>query len=141
MHWSFIPRRQARVVIEVSSVKFFYPLQGQILCRALVEIFNHPDLKDDLAFRGGTALFKLHLTPLRYSEDIDLVQVHAGPIGPAMSALQERLNPWLGIPKRKQGEGRMTLTCRMTSKEGAPQRQVSVHCHSMKAAECVALPE
>jgi len=25
-------------------------------------------------FRGGTALFKLHLLPARYSEDIDLVQ-------------------------------------------------------------------
>ena len=33
-----------------------------------------------LAFRGGTALYKLYLTPAaRYSEDIDLVQVEAGP--------------------------------------------------------------
>jgi predicted nucleotidyltransferase component of viral defense system len=94
--------------------------QDLIICRALVEIFTHPGLKDHLAFRGGTALFKLHLPPLRYSEDIDLVQVHAGPIGPVMSALQEKLNPWLGIPKRKQGEGRVTLTYRMTSEEGAP---------------------
>lgn len=67
--------------------------QDLIICRALVEIFTHPDLKDRLAFRGGTALYKLHLSPLRYSEDIDLVQVHAGPIGPVMSALQEKLNP------------------------------------------------
>lgn len=52
--------------------------QDLIICRALVEIFNHPDLQDQLAFRGGTALFKLHLPPLRYSEDIDLVQVCAG---------------------------------------------------------------
>ena len=81
--------------------------QDLIICRALVEIFNHPDLQDQLAFRGGTALFKLHLPPLRYSEDIDLVQVYAGPIGPVMSALQGKLNPWLGIPKRKQGEGRV----------------------------------
>jgi len=94
--------------------------QDLIICRALVEIFTHPDLKDHLAFRGGTALYKLHLPPLRYSEDIDLVQVHAGPIGPVMSALQEKLNPWLGVPKRKQGEGRVTLTYRMTSEEGAP---------------------
>ncbi|MHB9099343.1 MAG: nucleotidyl transferase AbiEii/AbiGii toxin family protein [Syntrophales bacterium] len=94
--------------------------QDLIICRALVEIFNHPDLQDQLAFRGGTALFKLHLPPLRYSEDIDLVQVYAGPIGPVMSALQGKLNPWLGIPKRKQGEGRVTLTYRMTSEEDAP---------------------
>ena len=94
--------------------------QDLIICRALVEIFTHPDLKEHLAFRGGTALFKLHLPLLRYSEDIDLVQVHPGPIGPVMSALQERLNPWLGIPRRKQGEGRVTLTYRMTSEEGSP---------------------
>lgn len=93
--------------------------QDLIICRALVEIFSHQDLKEHLAFRGGTALFKLHLPPLRYSEDIDLVQVHPGPIGPVMSALQERLNPWLGIPRRKQGEGRVTLTYRMTSEEGS----------------------
>jgi predicted nucleotidyltransferase component of viral defense system len=37
-----------------------------------------------------------------------------------MSALQEKLNPWLGNPKRKQGEGRVTLTYRVTSEEGAP---------------------
>ena len=94
--------------------------QDLIVCRALVEIFSHPDLAENLAFRGGTALFKLHLPPVRYSEDIDLVQVHPGPIGAVMSALQEKLNPWLGNPKRKQGEGRVTLTYRVTSEEGAP---------------------
>jgi len=94
--------------------------QDLIICRALVEIFSHPVLAENLAFRGGTALFKLHLPPVRYSEDIDLVQVHPGPIGAVMSALQEKLNPWLGIPKRKQGEGRVTLTYRVTSEEGAP---------------------
>jgi len=94
--------------------------QDLIICRALVEIFSHPDLAANLAFRGGTALFKLHLPPVRYSEDIDMVQVHPGPIGAVMSALQEKLNPWLGNPKRKQGEGRVTLTYRVTSEEGAP---------------------
>ena len=29
--------------------------QDLIICRGLVEIFTHPDLKDHLAFRGGTA--------------------------------------------------------------------------------------
>lgn len=94
--------------------------QDLVICRALVEIFNHPELADKLAFRGGTALFKLHLPPARYSEDIDLVQVQAGPIGPVMDALQKQLNPWLGIPKRKQSEGRVTLTYRMESEEGLP---------------------
>lgn len=94
--------------------------QDLIICRALVEIFSHPLLAERLAFRGGTALFKLHLPPVRYSEDIDLVQVHPGPIGPVMDALQEKLNSWLGKPRRKQSEGRITLTYRMTSEAGMP---------------------
>jgi predicted nucleotidyltransferase component of viral defense system len=94
--------------------------QDLIICRALVEIFHHPLLTDNLAFRGGTALFKLHLQPVRYSEDIDLVQVHPGPIGPMLDALQEVINPWLGNPKRKQSAGRVTLTYRVASEEGVP---------------------
>ena len=94
--------------------------QDLVICRAMVEIFNHSLLTEQLAFRGGTALFKLHLPPARYSEDIDLVQVQAGPIGPVMDALQEKLNPWLGNPKRKLSEGRVTLTYRMESEEGLP---------------------
>jgi predicted nucleotidyltransferase component of viral defense system len=96
--------------------------QDLIICRALVEIFSHPILAENLAFRGGTALFKLHLRPVRYSEDIDLVQVHPGPIGPMLDALQEKLNPWLGNPKRKRSEGRVTLTYRVTSEEGVQLR-------------------
>jgi predicted nucleotidyltransferase component of viral defense system len=94
--------------------------QDLVICRALVEIFSQPLLAEQLAFRGGTALYKLHLPPARYSEDIDLVQIAAGPIGPVMDALQEQLNPWLGIPKRKQSEGRVTLTYRLESEEGLP---------------------
>ena len=72
--------------------------QDLIICRALVELYNHPVIAKNLAFRGGTALFKLHLLPARYSEDIDLVQMQAGPIGPIIDAVQEKINPWLGIP-------------------------------------------
>jgi Nucleotidyl transferase AbiEii toxin, Type IV TA system len=57
--------------------------QNLIISRALVELFNDPFLREQLRFRGGTALNKLHLPkPLRYSEDIDLVRTTAGPIGP-----------------------------------------------------------
>lgn len=96
--------------------------QDLIICRALVELYTHPHLADNLAFRGGTALFKLHLPPARYSEDIDLVQMRPGPIGPVMDAAQEKLNPWLGIPKRKQSDGRVTLIWRVESEEGLPLR-------------------
>lgn len=87
--------------------------QDLLLSRALVEIFTDPLLKEHLAFRGGTALHKLFLLPAaRYSEDIDLVQIHAGPFGPCMTALRARLDPWLGEPKRKQSEGRVTFIYR-----------------------------
>ena len=90
--------------------------QDLVLSRALVEIFNHPLLSRKFAFRGGTALHKLFLPkPARYSEDIDLVQVEEGPIGPVMTALRDTLDPWLGKPKRNQGEGRMTFIYRFES--------------------------
>jgi hypothetical protein len=85
--------------------------QDLVLSRALVEIFSHPFLSGELAFRGGTALHKLFLPkPARYSEDVDLVQVVPGPIGPVMTAFRETLDPWLGMAKRTQREGRMTFT-------------------------------
>lgn len=96
--------------------------QDLIISRALVELYSHRLLADNLAFRGGTALFKLHLPPARYSEGIDLVQIQAGPIEPIMDAVQEKLNAWLGVPKRKQSEGRVTLIWRVESEEGLPLR-------------------
>jgi predicted nucleotidyltransferase component of viral defense system len=94
--------------------------QDLVITRALVSIFSHPVLQEALAFRGGTALYKLHLKPpARYSEDIDLVQTKAEPAGPTMDALREVLDPWLGEPRWKQSEGRVTFTYRFSS-EGEP---------------------
>ncbi len=57
--------------------------QDLVICRALVDIFSDGLAAREAAFRGGTALHKLYFeTPGRYSEDLDLVQVNAGPIGP-----------------------------------------------------------
>jgi predicted nucleotidyltransferase component of viral defense system len=79
-------------------------------------VFQHPVLSKQLIFRGGTALHKLFFhPPRRYSEDIDLVQIKAVPIGPVFDALNEMLEPLLGKPQRKQGPGVMTLTYRMNS--------------------------
>jgi predicted nucleotidyltransferase component of viral defense system len=68
-----------------------------ILSRVLVEIFSEPRLHRLLAFRGGTAIHKLTLpTPLRYSDDVDLVQIVSEPIGDTMRAMRGRLDPLLG---------------------------------------------
>jgi predicted nucleotidyltransferase component of viral defense system len=83
-------------------------------------MFAVPEVAGLLAFRGGTALYKLHLRPpARYSEDIDLVQIDPGPIGPALDAIRRALDPWLGSPKRTTREGRVVLLYRMSS-EGQP---------------------
>ena len=90
--------------------------QDLVISRALVEVFRVPELAEALAFRGGTALYKLYLTPAaRYSEDIDLVQVRAGPIGGTLDRLKSVLDPWLGEPRRDQKEGRVNLVYRMRS--------------------------
>ncbi len=94
--------------------------QDLILSRALVEMFSQAEVARSLAFRGGTALFKLFLTPApRYSEDIDLVQITAEPIGPCLTSLRQVLDPWLGNPKRAFKEGGVTLIYRVQS-EGSP---------------------
>ena len=94
--------------------------QDLVISRALVEIFSDAVLTGALAFRGGTALYKLYLTPpARYSEDIDLVQVAPGPAGPVMDALRNALDPWLGEARWKQSQGRMTFGYRFLS-EGTP---------------------
>ncbi len=90
--------------------------QDLIICRALIELFSRPVLRERLAFRGGTALHKLFLKPAtRYSEDIDLVQMQAGAIGPVMDGVHEALDSWMGTPRREQKEGNVTLTYRVSS--------------------------
>lgn len=67
--------------------------QDLLISRALVAIFSDPFLCGHLAFRGGTALHKLYMHPQpRYSEDIDLVQIHPGPINEIMNHLRDALS-------------------------------------------------
>jgi len=90
--------------------------QDLIISRALVELYSDELLAREVAFRGGTALHKLHFDPpARYSEDIDLVQVNAGPIGPVLTAMRAKLDHWLGEPRWKQGQGRATFVYRFES--------------------------
>ncbi|MGH7269449.1 MAG: nucleotidyl transferase AbiEii/AbiGii toxin family protein [Polyangiaceae bacterium] len=95
--------------------------QDLVISRALVELFSRKPIADALAFRGGTALYKLHMTPAaRYSEDIDLVQTSPGGIGEVLDAIHAALDPWLGKPKWKQTEGRVTLNYRFDSEDAPP---------------------
>lgn len=86
--------------------------QDLIIERAIIEIFSDDFLKDRLAFRGGTALHKLYLKPqVRYSEDIDLVQVNQENIGDILSRLREVLE-FLGTPRFRSTIHNNTLTYR-----------------------------
>jgi hypothetical protein len=68
--------------------------QDLIMSRTIVEIFADPFLGNELRFRGGTALNKLHFpAPLRYSEDLDLVRTTSGPIGPILDRIRAVLEP------------------------------------------------
>ncbi|MPZ44746.1 MAG: nucleotidyl transferase AbiEii/AbiGii toxin family protein [Betaproteobacteria bacterium] len=88
--------------------------QDLIISRALCDLFNAPALKDKIAFRGGTAIHKLLFKqPLRYSEDIDLVQMQAEPIGATVDAIRDALS-WLGRCQREQAGHSMHLVFKFT---------------------------
>lgn len=94
--------------------------QDLIISRALCDLFSAPALREKIAFRGGTAINKLLFQqPLRYSEDIDLVQTSAEPIGATVDAIREALS-WLGKCNREQAGHSMHLVFRF-SPEAEPQ--------------------
>ena len=95
--------------------------QDLVISRAIVELFSVPELASSLVFRGGTALYKIYLTPpARYSEDIDLVQVRAESIGETLDRARVVLDPWLGEPRRVFKEGRVNLVYRFESEDSPP---------------------
>lgn len=100
--------------------------QDLILCRAMVDIFSDPFLRDSLRIRGGTALNRLHFkTPLRYSEDIDLVRTTLGPIKPIIRGLRQVLEPWLGPASYKSSPVAPKLRFRVPV-EGNPTANIRI---------------
>lgn len=96
--------------------------QDLVICRALVAIFSDERLASSLAFRGGTALHKLYLSPQpRYSEDIDLVQIRAEPIKETIQRLQAVLS-FLGEGQTKPRADGMQLIYRFESEFPPVQR-------------------
>ncbi len=88
--------------------EFYQVEQDLVISRALVEIFSDEFLRENLAFRGGTALHKLYMNPAaRYSEDIDLVQIKAGPIKPIMERLKKVIT-FFEEPRKTQVRGHGT---------------------------------
>lgn len=100
--------------------------QDLVISRILVELFSRSSIRDNLMFRGGTALHKLYMTPSqRYSEDIDLVQIYPGPIGNLFDDVRKSLEPILGKPSRKLGPDVVNLVFKFNS-EMPPVRKLKL---------------
>lgn len=98
--------------------------QDLILSRAIVALFSDRRIAGTFAMRGGTALNKLTLArAMRYSEDIDLVQVIAGPVRPFFDALREQIDPWLGAHAYDQREHSVRAIWRFET-ETTPMRRM-----------------
>jgi len=106
--------------------------QDLIIGRAIVELFRRSEIRNWLAVRGGTALAKLCLDrPHRYSEDIDLVQLRAEPIGPTLNAMREVLDSWLGTPSWKRSHASVKLIYRIgLGADSASERKLKLEINT-----------
>ncbi len=92
--------------------------QDLLLSRLIVELASHPYLRDEMIFRGGTCLHKLHLTvPHRYSEDLDYVRATAGGIQPLTQAVTN-VGEALGFEVRTQMGAQPKVYLRTTATSG-----------------------
>lgn len=106
--------------------------QDILISRAIVAIYSDPFLASRLAWRGGTALYKLYVTPQpRYSEDIDLVLINPEPMGPIL----DRLRDVLSFVPDQQAKGKRynhVMKLRYMSENEAPipmRIKVEINCN------------
>lgn len=108
--------------------------QDLIICRAICDLFNSQDLRGKIAFRGGTAINKLLFgRPLRYSEDIDLVQTHQAPTGPIIDGVKNALS-WLGSCNRTQAQHSTHLGFKFMPETGGGALKLKVEINTREHA-------
>jgi predicted nucleotidyltransferase component of viral defense system len=113
--------------------------QDLIIARALVHLFSDPFLHEELRFRGGTALNKLHFPkPLRYSEDIDLTRTKEGVSKPIWDRVHDLLDPWLGDPEYRRSSTAPSLRYRVEAEDGSAPIRLKIEINE---AEITALDE
>jgi len=109
--------------------------QDLIIARALVELFGDPVLREELRFRGGTALNKLHFPkPLRYSEDIDLTRTKDGPSKPIWDRVHDLLNPWLGEPEYFRSRVAPALRYTVAAEDGSSTIRLKIEINEIEIA-------
>lgn len=109
--------------------------QDLLLSRAICAIASDRYLGDELVFRGGTALHKLHLEkPYRYSEDLDYVRNSASGIAPLTQALTH-LGTELGFEVRTRVGTHPKVYWRTTAETGVPLRiKIEINTHERSPA-------
>jgi predicted nucleotidyltransferase component of viral defense system len=109
--------------------------QDLLLSRAICAIAADPYLGEELVFRGGTALHKLHVQQaFRYSEDLDYVRSTGGGIGQLTRALTD-IGESLGFDVRTRITEHPKVYWRTTSAEGTPIRiKIEVNTHECSPA-------
>lgn len=106
--------------------------QDLVIERALIELFSNKVIRENLAFRGGTALHKLFLKPqARYSEDIDLVQINPNPIKPIMVEIRNAML-FLGAKRDTKQNDKMNTIVYRFGTEIAPvinsRLKIEINC-------------
>ncbi len=104
--------------------------QDLIISRAIIDLFSDDFLRQELRFRGGTALNKLHFPEaLRYSEDIDLVRTTHGPIGAILDRIREVLG-WLGHAAFEQSPVAPKLVYQIEPEHDGPPLRLKVEINT-----------
>lgn len=106
--------------------------QDLILTRVLLAIYSDPFLSQKLAFRGGTCLNKLFWRkPVRYSEDLDFVQIHAESVGKTIIALRKILDPFFEVKgKWEAREHSYRINYVFQSEMGGGKRRIKVELNT-----------
>lgn len=123
--------------------------QDLLLSRLIVEIANDPYLGEELVFRGGTCLYKLHADrAYRYSEDLDYVRRSGGGIADLTRAVGA-IGAKLGMEVRtrigqqpkiylrapfESGDARMRIKVEVNTFERSPARELVHLPYSVRSA-------
>jgi len=110
--------------------------QDLLLSRLIIEIADDDYLGNELVFRGGTCLHKLHVNPARrYSEDLDYVRATSGGIAELTGALS-RLGESLDFEVSTRIGVHPKVYFKTRSAEGVPLRiKIEVNTRERSPAE------
>jgi predicted nucleotidyltransferase component of viral defense system len=104
--------------------------QDLIICRAMCDLFENRQLRGKIAVRGGTAINKLLFSrPLRYSEDIDLVQTSAEPIKNTVSGIRDALS-WVGKCSYAAAAHSVHLAYKFTPESGGGSLKLKIEINT-----------